>query len=113
MTVTAAPPAMTPRSAGPGVTPSFILRYMDRPVSYDAKPSPFETVLLNCACQHSLCYRAALERSQALHVPICTAAQHDGPSKEGTCRLHCRNRLWGKDRKASTEKFRGSCVPVR
>ena len=33
MTVTAAPPAMTPRSAGPGDVPSYILRYMDRPVS--------------------------------------------------------------------------------
>ena len=53
MTVTAAPPAMTPRSAGPGVMPSFILRYMDRPVSYEAKPSPFDTVLLNCKCQHN------------------------------------------------------------
>ena len=58
ITVTAAPPAMMPRSAGPGVTPSFSCRNMDRPVSYEANPSPFDTVLLICIGTSQLAVRS-------------------------------------------------------
>lgn len=54
MTSVAATPAITPRSAGVGDSPGFMCRYQDSPVSYDAKPRPFDTALLICACDREL-----------------------------------------------------------